>query len=145
MAIKAIVFDVVGVLAHVDFVSNEFTPLPYAQQLFEQLLAHGYQVYLLSNMTDQARRRFIVQTDFHQKATGALFACEAGMQKPEADFFNLFLKMYDLKADECLFIDDQEENVSSAKKLGFHTLLAQDPRLLQVKIARILRLVRGEA
>ena len=29
------------------------------------------------------------------------------------------ISRYDLKADECVFIDDTEDNVRSAEKLGF--------------------------
>ena len=42
-----------------------------------------------------------------------------GIAKPDPEIYKLLLSRYDLKAEECVFIDDTEENVLSAKKLGF--------------------------
>ena len=38
--------------------------------------------------------------------------------KPNADIYEHLLKEYSLCADECVFIDDREENIGTARKLG---------------------------
>lgn len=49
------------------------------------------------------------------------FSHEMGSRKPEAAFFKKVLKEQDLKAEDCYFIDDREENVAAAEKLGIET------------------------
>ena len=39
--------------------------------------------------------------------------------KPDPEIYRTLLRRYDLKAEECIFIDDTEENVRSAENLGF--------------------------
>lgn len=45
------------------------------------------------------------------------------MRKPDQEAFENLLKENKLVPGETLFIDDGEENVEAAKKLGMHTLL----------------------
>ena len=42
------------------------------------------------------------------------------MIKPDPNIYRTLLDTYDLKEEECVFIDDRKENVEAAKKLGFH-------------------------
>lgn len=45
---------------------------------------------------------------------------EAGMKKPLKEFFMLGLeKMGGIKPEECVFIDDQDNNIDAAKEIGF--------------------------
>lgn len=44
-----------------------------------------------------------------------------GAEKPDPKIFRLFLERTDLNPNECLFIDDKEENINTAKFLGFNT------------------------
>ena len=37
--------------------------------------------------------------------------------KPDPEIYKTLLRRYNLKAEECVFIDDTEENVISAEKL----------------------------
>ena len=50
--------------------------------------------------------------------------------KPDIKIFNLFLKRFDLKAQDCLFIDDSEKNVIAAKGLGMTALVFKDAKHL---------------
>ena len=42
------------------------------------------------------------------------------LRKPNATIFEFVLKENNLKANECLFIDDTKDNTDRAKQLGFH-------------------------
>ena len=39
--------------------------------------------------------------------------------KPEKEIFENLLNKYDLKAEECVFIDDRAENIEGAERVGF--------------------------
>lgn len=47
---------------------------------------------------------------------------EMGICKPDARIFLKALEMEQMKADECLFIDDSKKNTDAAQKVGINTL-----------------------
>lgn len=46
---------------------------------------------------------------------------EINLRKPNADIFEFVLNKNNLKANECLFIDDNKDNIETAKKLNIKT------------------------
>lgn len=54
------------------------------------------------------------------------YSFEMGMWKPEEEIYQEVLSQTGHAAKEILFIDDNESNISAAKKLGFGTIL-HDP------------------
>lgn len=46
------------------------------------------------------------------------FSCELGKNKPDREIYENCLGMLKLPPEECLFVDDSEENVKGAQKLG---------------------------
>ena len=56
---------------------------------------------------------------FMEFMDGGLVSFKAGKTKPDPEMYKQFLDVYDLNPEECLFIDDTEENVVVARKLGF--------------------------
>lgn len=53
----------------------------------------------------------------------------------------LLLKKYNLKASECLFLDDRKDNVVAASNLGFETIEVKDSSkvidLIKEKISEV--------
>lgn len=70
----------------------------------------GKNIYVLSN----ASGRFY-DMDFFD---GVVVSCDLNIIKPESGIYEYILGKYGLGADECLFIDDREENVRGAEKVG---------------------------
>ena len=88
-------------------------PYAYAVQWIERLKQAGLKVYLLSNYP---REIFALHTEcgcFPFLAHGFV-----KMVKPNADIYEHLLGEYGLCAEECVFIDDREENVEAARALG---------------------------
>jgi putative hydrolase of the HAD superfamily len=50
-------------------------------------------------------------------------SCEVHINKPDAGIYQELLRKYDLRASECVFIDDNLENVQSAFQLGITGVL----------------------
>ena len=46
---------------------------------------------------------------------------EIHLRKPNSDIYNFVLDTHDLIPNECLFIDDTQENTETAKTLGIHS------------------------
>lgn len=48
-------------------------------------------------------------------------SCDVGMQKPDLDIYEHLLKEIQFKPEEVIFIDNREENLAPAEKLGIKT------------------------
>ncbi len=92
-------------------------PLPKMEELIIRLKKAGYKVYLLSNATP----RFF---DMYQNVPalclldGFFISALYKLIKPHPEIYDAFCKKFNLKAEECFFIDDMPANISGAKAFG---------------------------
>jgi putative hydrolase of the HAD superfamily len=102
------------------------TPMQASIQLLESLKKKGYKIYFLSNFYETGyyymRNKFAVL----RKGDGTLVSYQVKLMKPEKEIYEIFLAKFKLKAEECLFIDDMEENLEAGKKLGIQGLNVKD-------------------
>jgi 2-haloacid dehalogenase len=81
-----------------------------------------YKLYGLTNWSAEtfpiALRRF----GFFDLFDGIVVSGQEKMIKPEKDIFHLLLNRYNLQAENSLFIDDNLNNINSAKEIGFHII-----------------------
>lgn len=61
-----------------------------------------------------------------------------GVSKPHQDFYRYILKSEGVKPEDTVFIDDTEENVISAEKLGIHSIWFKDAVGLRSDVKRYL-------
>jgi len=97
-------------------------------------LSRRFRVYFLSN-TDPLHipmlySRFPDLLFFH----GQALSYELGVLKPERSFFERALAKFALKPSECLFIDDQPQNVEAARKLGMRSIHHFNPAQTRAEI-----------
>ena len=94
-------------------------PLPGAREFCEAVKEKGYGIFVLSNASDLFYEYFprLLPLDFFD---GVFVSSDYKMLKPDEVIYHTFLEKHGLKAEECLFIDDREENVSGAKAVGFN-------------------------
>ena len=78
---------------------------------------YGYRLYVLSNASLDFYRYFPIQYDVNL-FDGIVLSSEAHILKPNSDIYKLLLNKYDLKPEECIFVDDRKENVLAAEELG---------------------------
>lgn len=57
-----------------------------------------------------------------------------GLVKPDARLFQVLLERYGLKAEECIFIDDNPDNVAAARQLGMEGIVFQGAEDLREKL-----------
>ncbi len=111
--------------------------MPGMRELIEDMKKKGYPIYGLSNwcrdVFEETRKKFkILQLIDDYVVSGGL-KDEEGIPcppKPDIKIFKLFLKRFNLKAQDCLFIDDSEKNVIAAKGLGMTALVFKDAKHL---------------
>ncbi len=61
------------------------------------------------------------------------------MVKPDPEIYKLLCMTYDLKPEECVFLDDREDNLKSAGALGFHTVRFQNYEQARGELEILLR------
>ena len=89
--------------------------------LVRRLKSHGYCVYYLSNMPEDALA-LLREKGLLDKFDGGIASCEVHINKPDPRIYQALLEKYNLKATECVFIDDSRPNVQTAFQLGMNGL-----------------------
>ncbi len=95
----------------------------YAVSWVKSLKEAGYRVYYLSNYSKKAYDECRDSLAFMEDMEGGLLSFQARATKPAETVYRQFLAKYGLKAEECVFIDDTEENVTAAENLGFQGIV----------------------
>jgi len=57
-----------------------------------------------------------------------------GISKPDPDFYRYILKKERIKPENTIFVDDTEENILSAQKIGINSILFTDSESLKQQI-----------
>jgi 2-haloacid dehalogenase len=97
--------------------------MPGMRQLLHELQTANYHLYGLTNWSMEtfpaARERFgILQMIDRYVVSGA-----EGLVKPDARLFRVLLDRYHLQAEECVFVDDNPDNVAAANALGMEGIV----------------------
>ena len=92
--------------------------VPGMREVINELRAKGYEIYGLTNWSMEtfpaARERFgILQMIDRYVVSGA-----ERLIKPDYRLFHVLLDRYGLNAGECVFVDDNPDNVAAAETLG---------------------------
>lgn len=93
-------------------------PYDYSCEWIQSLKEQGYKVYLLSNFGGFPFNVLREKYGFVDMVDGGVISYEIGEVKPEPAIYRHLLEKYDLRPEECLFIDDRPENIETAKMLG---------------------------
>jgi len=62
---------------------------------------------------------------------------EAGLIKPDLEIYRLVLDRLNLRAEECLFIDDKEKNVKAAEEVGMEGIKFENPPQLRKELTKM--------
>lgn len=106
-------------------------------KIVNELFEKNYKLSLLSN-TDSWHYQYCEQTiPVLQKFENIFLSYDLKMRKPDAAIFTIVAEKLAASPEECLFIDDLEENIESAKNLNFHTVLFQNAEQLRGDLKEI--------
>ena len=91
--------------------------------LLKEYKNKGYDIYYLSNMPSETFEVLRKETDFFDDTCiGGVVSAHIKMIKPNRDIYEYFLNKFSLKADECLFIDDNINNINTALEIGINAV-----------------------
>jgi len=91
--------------------------VPGAQDFHRLVREKGFHTYILSNACNRFYHFFPKYFDM-KSFDGVVVSSDVKMIKPYPQIYEYILKKYELKPEECLFIDDVEANVEAAKAAG---------------------------
>ena len=128
------------IFTRTELLVEEYT---YSHDWIKSLKEQGYRVYLLSNYgrtsfeaaRDHGRLSFLPLVD------GGVISYEVQSVKPEPDIYTALLERYNLKADECVFLDDRADNIAAAEALGFHGIVVESHEQAAEELKKILKTV----
>ena len=94
-------------------------PLDGAREFCDYVKEHGYGIYVLSNASDLFYTYFpkFLPLDYFD---GVFVSSDYRMLKPDTEIYRTFLEKYGLKGEDCLFVDDREDNVRGALEAGMN-------------------------
>ena len=98
-----------------------------------------YEIFIFSN-TDEIHFPFIWKKfpSLHFFKENLMLSYEIGSVKPDLDSYERALNKFDLKFEECLFIDDRPINIQVAESLGMKGVLHKKFEVTKEKISEIL-------
>lgn len=98
----------------------------YATPMIQALKQKGYKVYLLSNYPLGMYQVHWPTFSFFSEVDGYIVSAQECMKKPDERIYRLLCDRYQLKAEECLFIDDRQINVDAAISIGMQSVLFEN-------------------
>ncbi len=109
-------------------------PMEDSVQIMRELKALGYPVYGLSNWNAETFAMVSHRYPFLGELDDYLISGITGYAKPGEEIFRIFLQRVGLKAEECVFIDDSQPNVDTARRLGFTGILFTSAEQLHAEL-----------
>ena len=102
-----------------DFINNYINHVYVDDKIIElikDLKKQGYKIYLLSNTQKYSYEKFI--KDIEYLFDGITLSFKEHLLKPYNAIYERLIDKYNLVPEESLFIDDREDNISTANKYG---------------------------
>ena len=124
----------------VNTLHHKLTAIPDMVDLFHTVKKMGYRSYILSNMSREMYRELYALHEFFQHADGQIISAHIGTIKPLAAIYEALLSTYSLNRDECLFIDDLEENIAAAQRVGIDGIVCKDSTQVRTEVLSRLQL-----
>lgn len=97
----------------------------YAVPWIRELKERGFHVYVISNFAHKAHMDCMEALDFLNETDGGILSYQVKLIKPAPEIYRLLCSKYNLKAEECVFIDDLQKNVEAARKEGMQGITFQ--------------------
>ena len=86
----------------------------------QSLHADGHRLFCLSNMPVEFFDHLQQAHDFWHHFEHITISGAIQMAKPDADIYHYVLETNNLAAQDCIFLDDLQENIDTANSVGIH-------------------------
>lgn len=116
-------------------ITTTHSPNEQVFTLVKKLKKNGYKLGVISNVGDELNT-FLPQTyvDLFDEVT---LSYHVQAIKPDPRIYEHHLAQLRLQAEQTIFIDDRQPNVSGAEAVGIHGLYYKDPETLAKELAKL--------
>lgn len=109
----------------------------YVIPWIQDLKRNKYQVLYLSNFSYRVSVECADALDFIPYTDGGILSYREHVVKPMPEIYKLLIDRYELVPEECVFLDDVEENLRAAEAFGIHTILFKNREQAQSELAKL--------
>ena len=150
--IKAGIFDVGGVLhkntlfspSDILFDHSQLSEADFYEQythkevleIVKKLKSQQLPLAVLSN-TIQEHAVYLTQKGIYDEFDELIFSYQLNMRKPDPQIYHVALQKIDSKPSETFYVDDLQENVDAAIKIGMHGILFTSASVLEKELKNI--------
>lgn len=124
-----------------DKTTEEFEIFPEIIELTKYLAKKGLKNVVLSN-TIPPHIEFSTNNGWYDYFDKVYLSPIIGLRKPDIRAYRYVLDDLHTQGEECVFIDDREENLIPARELGMKVVLAKNPKQVVDEIKSLIN--RGE-
>jgi len=100
------------------WIDRVITVMPQSLDFYYEVKRRGFKIYIITDFPEDAFAHVRARDAFFDEADGIVVSAHEKLLKPDPAIFRCLLDRYKLAAEECLFIDDLQNNIAAAKDLG---------------------------
>lgn len=112
--------------------------VPGMYELMTSLKDKGYRLLGLSNWSTKVSDVMDKFPRIFRLLDGWLVSHKVHMLKPHKEIYEAFCNKFDVKPDECVFIDDKAVNIDGAKAAGMNGIVFKDVTHLKAELELLL-------
>lgn len=109
----------------------------YSVEWVRKFRKKGYKTYILSNYSKRGYEVTKQELPFVADMDGVLFSYEVKLVKPEPEIYQTLLEKFQLKPEECVFLDDNERNIIAAREAGIHAIHFKNKEQAEEELAKL--------
>lgn len=115
-------------------IGNEITG---SVEILKVLKQQGYGLYGLTNWSAETFPYVYYKYEFFKLFIDILVSGREKMKKPDHEIYQLCLQRNNLKAEDCVFIDDSIKNIEASQALGIQSILFKNPKQLKQELKNL--------
>lgn len=100
---------------------------PGMAEFIKDFKSRGYKAYGLSNWSDETFPLVKDNFEVFSLMDGMVVSGVVKVAKPDPRIYEILFEKFNLKPEECIFIDDSPRNIAGAQKAGMRGIIFQDP------------------
>lgn len=98
----------------------------------------GWLLYAITNYNHETFELSKEKWPFLKEFDGAVVSGEEKICKPDPKIYQILLERYQLKGQECIFIDDRAENIKAAEEQGMTGILFESPAQMRDDLIQLI-------
>ena len=113
-------------------------PIPGMEELVRDYKQRGYGVWGLTNWSAETLPLVCDDYPVFKLLDGYVVSGQEKVVKPDARLYRILLERFGLKAEECVFIDDNPANTAGAEAVGIRGIVFYDASQLRIDLDNLL-------